>query len=275
MDMPTKTPFASRWDRIRDIGSQVFNALDSFVVRAPKITLLFTKTPIRTASLPAVVPASRATAQDQFRRLRLSLSLPASTPFPATDALRSTFARAQSGEATQKATGHGDAGRLLRRRSSEVTGDVDAGRLLRRRSSEVTGDGDAGRLLRRRSSAATGHVDAGRLLRRRSSDAGNETGTGSRMLAEMRWEEAWLKLAEVKVAAPSPTEHKSFARRPSLHASGGIRRRASVSGSAGEGQDAASAVGRGLVRSPTKWLAPVKPSMPLRTSSSSSMDMSA
>mmetsp|Transcript_47347 Transcript_47347/g.111586 ORF Transcript_47347/g.111586 Transcript_47347/m.111586 type:complete len:242 (-) Transcript_47347:390-1115(-) len=241
MDMPTKTPFASRWDRIRDIGSQVFNALDSFVVRAPKITLLFTKTPIRTASLPAVVPASRATAQDQFRRLRLSLSLPASTPFPATDALRSTFARAQSGEATQKATGHGDAGRLLRRRSSEVTGDVDAGR----------------------------------LLRRRSSDAGNETGTGSRMLAEMRWEEAWLKLAEVKVAAPSPTEHKSFARRPSLHASGGIRRRASVSGSAGEGQDAASAVGRGLVRSPTKWLAPVKPSMPLRTSSSSSMDMSA
>mmetsp|Transcript_47348 Transcript_47348/g.111591 ORF Transcript_47348/g.111591 Transcript_47348/m.111591 type:complete len:207 (-) Transcript_47348:311-931(-) len=188
MDMPTKTPFASRWDRIRDIGSQVFNALDSFVVRAPKITLLFTKTPIRTASLPAVVPASRATAQDQFRRLRLSLSLPASTPFPATDALRSTFARAQSGEATQKATCHGDAGRLLRRRS----------------------------------------------------DAGIRSGAGSRMLAEMRWEEAWLKLAEVKVAASIPTEHKGFARRPSLRVS---------------------------VRKPTKYLPPIKASMPLRASS--------
>eukprot|EP00290_Baffinella_frigidus_P007378 CAMPEP_0180133808 /NCGR_PEP_ID=MMETSP0986-20121125/9758_1 /TAXON_ID=697907 /ORGANISM="non described non described, Strain CCMP2293" /LENGTH=215 /DNA_ID=CAMNT_0022073991 /DNA_START=105 /DNA_END=752 /DNA_ORIENTATION=+ len=197
--MPTKTRSAARWDRIRDsIGSQVSNTCDSFVVRAPNITLLSIKTH-RTASLPAIVTASSTTAQDQGRR-RNSLPTAAALvsaaskthhPLPTIPTLvRSavTYAQLPSGEATQKATCHGDAGRLLRRRS----------------------------------------------------DAGIRSGAGSRMLAEMRWEEAWLKLAEVKVAASIPTEHKGFARRPSLRVS---------------------------VRKPTKYLPPIKASMPLRASS--------
>ena len=94
-----KTPSVRMWCCLDDLGSQVRNAFDSFVVRAPKITLLASKTARRSSSTytPAAhisaggsslaissepsAPSSSATARDQLtkdntRRLRSLHPLP-------------------------------------------------------------------------------------------------------------------------------------------------------------------------------------------------------
>ena len=93
MVMETKTQNAPAWDWIDSVGSKVRNAYDSFVVRAPKVTLLSTKTvrkntstskpaahtsqiSVRESSPPMSfepsAPSSCATARDQLTRDQLT-----------------------------------------------------------------------------------------------------------------------------------------------------------------------------------------------------------
>ena len=79
MVMETKTQNAPAWDWIDSVGSKVRNAYDSFVVRAPKIALLSTKTVKKnTITSKPAAQTSQISARESLPPMSFEPSAPSS-----------------------------------------------------------------------------------------------------------------------------------------------------------------------------------------------------